>query len=105
MVNDYCYRENHYSIVYDGRFYMTVNHKFIGDDGCLTRELTFKDGLHPGDTIADCIERTRQDLDMDYYVNKLGLSKPEALSRVMDWPLDMCIEIYAGTEKILSGKK
>ena len=93
MVKDFSYRGQHYSIVYDGKFYMTVNHKFIGRDGKLVKELRFNDGLHPADSIDTCINLTRQDLDIQHYESH-GMSKAEAFARVMNIPLDIANMIY-----------
>ena len=87
MVKDFSYRGQHYSIVYDGKFYMTINHKFIGDDGRLVKQLTYSDGLHPEYSITKCINRTKEDLDFQYYVAQ-GMSKAEAFSKVMNVPLE-----------------
>ncbi len=86
ITKDFCYRGQHFTIVYDGKFYMTVNHNFIDENGCLTRELTFKE-LHPDKTVSGCIEYTKIDLDIDYYLSQ-GMSKAEAFSIVMNVPLE-----------------
>lgn len=93
MVKDFYYRGQHYSIVYDGKFYMTVNHKFIGDDGRLVKQLTFSDGLHPSDSMDQCIKQTKEDLDIKYYEAQ-GMSKAEAFSKVMNVPMDIARMIY-----------
>lgn len=93
MVKDFSYRGQHYCIVYDEKFYMTVNHKFIGDDGRLVKQLTYSDGLHPEDSIEKCINRTKEDLDFQYYVAQ-GMSKAEAFSKVMNVPIDIAKMIY-----------
>lgn len=88
VCKDFSYRGEHYSIVFDGKFYMTVNHKFIGDDGRLVRTLNYSDGLHPGSTIEECITHTKEDLDIQYLMSN-GMSKAEAFSKVTKIPLAM----------------
>lgn len=93
LVKDFSYRGEHYSIVYDGKFYMTVNHKFIGDDGRLVKELKFSDGLHPADSIDQCIEQTKNDLDMKYYTAN-GMTKAEAFAKIFNIPIEMAEELF-----------
>lgn len=93
MVKDFSYRGQHYSIVFDGKFYMTVNHKFIGEDGRLVKQLTFSDGLHTSDSMDQCISLTKEDLDIQYYEAQ-GMSKAEAFSKVMNVPLETAKIIY-----------
>lgn len=93
MVKDFSYRKQHYSIVFDGRFYMTVNHKFIGEDGRLIKKLTFSDGLHTANSINECIQLTRQDLDIQHYEAQ-GMSKAEAFSKTMNVPIEIAEMIY-----------
>lgn len=93
MVKDFSYRGQHYSIVFDGKYYMTVNHKFIGDDGRLVKQLTYSDGLHTSDTIERCINLTKEDLDIQYYEAQ-GMSKAEAFSKVMSVPIEIAKMIY-----------
>lgn len=88
IIKDFTYRDEHYSIVWNGRFYVTINHRFINDNGTLTQELRYEDGLHPGKTIAECVERTKEDLDVKYYIS-CGISKAEAMSKVLDIPMEI----------------
>ena len=94
ICKDFTYRNEHYSIVHDGRFYMTVNHKYVKEDGTLTHELHYWDGLHPGDTMAECIQRTTEDLDIKYYISQ-GMSKAEAMSKVLNIPMEIAELINA----------
>lgn len=93
LVRNFSYRGEHYSIVKDEKFYMTVNHKFIGDDGRLTKELHYNDGLHPAETLDGCIKETKDDLDLKYYLS-IGMSKAEAFARVCDIPLELAQELF-----------
>lgn len=93
MIKDFSYRGQHYSIVYDGKFYMTVNHKFIGDDGRLVKQLTYSDGLHTSNSIEECIRLTKDDLDIRC-CEAQGMSKAEAFSKVMSVPLEIAKMIY-----------
>lgn len=93
MVNDFSYRGEHFTIVYDGKFYMTVNHKFIDADGRITKELNFTDGLHTSNSVAQCIEQTKNDLDIKYYEAQ-GMSKAEAFSTVMGVPLEIAEKLF-----------
>ena len=103
MVNDYCYRENHYSIVYDGKFYMSVHHDLIDENGRTIRELNFKD-LHPGKTIAECLDFLKNDIDMEYYTKKCGMSRSEAYAKVFSIPLETAEYICDGLEKLKQAK-
>lgn len=93
MVKDFSYRGEHFSIVFDGKLYMTVNHKFIGDDGRLVKELHYTDGLHTSDSLDDCIKTTKQDLDIEHYMAG-GKSKAEAFSIVYDMPMELAERIF-----------
>lgn len=88
MVNDFSYRGEHFTIVYDGKFYMTVNHKFIGADGRITKELKYNDGLHTSDSVAKCIEATKNDLDMVYYESQ-GMTRAEAFAKIFNLPIEV----------------
>ena len=70
VTKDFSYRGQHYSIVFDGKFYMTVNHKFIGD------------------------ELTKNDLDMRYYESQ-GMSRAEAFAKVFNVPIEIAKMVYA----------
>lgn len=93
ICKDFSYRDQHYSIVYDGKFYMTVNHKFIGSDGRLTKELRYNDGLHPGRTMDETIKSTKDDLDIKHYLS-IGMSKAEAFAKVCDIPLEIAKTLF-----------
>ena len=93
MVKNFSYRGQHYSIVFDGKFYMTVNHKFIGEDGKLVKELRYNDGLHTSNSIEECIELTKNDLDIQHFESQ-GMSKAEAFSKVMNVPIEIAKMIY-----------
>lgn len=92
LVKDFSYRGRHYSIVTDGKFFMTVEHKFISDDGHLTKELHFHD-LHTSKSMEELIKVTKQDLDIEYYLS-IGMTKAEAFAKVMDIPLKIAMEIF-----------
>lgn len=83
ITNDFCYRDEHFVIVYDGKFYMTVNHKLIGADGHPIRTLTWADGLCPGSTLQETIELCRNRLDVDYYMSQ-GMSRADAIAKVLN---------------------
>lgn len=93
LVKDFCYRGEHFSIVDDGKFIMTVNHKFIGADGRLTKQLTFADGLHTSNSIDEAIRATKEDLDIKHYINK-GFTKAEAFAKVMNVPMEVAKMIF-----------
>lgn len=92
VVRDFSYRGEHFSIVYDGKFYMTVNHKLIDADGHPIRTLIFTD-LHPGKTLEETMRLTRQDLDLKHY-EATGMSKAEAFAKVMEIPLEIAQELF-----------
>ena len=93
VTKDFSYRGEHFSIVFDGRFYMTVNHKLIGDDGHPVRTLNYCDGLHPADSVSECIKLTKQDLDLEYLMS-IGKSRAEAFAEVLDIPLEMAQQLF-----------
>lgn len=93
LVKDFFYRGEHFSIVDDGKFFMTVNHKFIGNDGRLVKQLTFADGLHPSRSVDEAIQRTKEDLDMKHYIDE-GFTKAEAFAKVMNVPMEVAKMIY-----------
>lgn len=96
VTKDFAYRGEHYTIVFDGKFYMTVNHKFIGDGGRLTKELGFTDGLHTNKSLEGCIKTVREDLDMKYYISH-GMSKAEAFVKIFP-------EVDIETAKMIYGE-
>ena len=83
VTRDFYYRGEHFTIVYDGKYYMTVNHKLIGDDGHPIRTLTWADGLCPGATIQDTIEQCRNRLDVAYYMSQ-GMSRADAIAKALN---------------------
>ena len=91
--NDFSYRGQHFSIVYDGKYYMTVNHKFIGEDGRLKRSLCFADGIHPAETVAATVKFCTNSLDIDYYVSQ-GMDRTEAIAKVMNIPLEVLKPVF-----------
>ena len=93
ITKDYSYRNEHFTIVFDGKFYMTVNHKYIGRDGKTIKELHFND-LHPGKTVVETIEETKRDLDIQYYMNQ-GYSKAQAFSKVLNIPIEIAEELFS----------
>lgn len=92
ITKDFSYRGQHFAIVYDGKFYMTVNHKYIDGNGCLTKELHFND-LHTSNTMEQLITYTKNALDMDYYEAQ-GMTKAEAFAKVMNVPLEIAQMIF-----------
>ena len=55
IVKDFSYRGNHYVIVNDGKYYMTVDRKYVDDNGNTIKVLTYTDGLHTNETLEGCI--------------------------------------------------
>lgn len=94
IVNDFSYRGEHFSIVFDGKFYMTVNHKLIGADGHPIKELRFNDGLHTSRSMSDCINQTKQDLDIKHYIAN-GMTKAESFAKVLNLPIELAQELFA----------
>ena len=95
ICKDFSYRDRHYSIVYDGKHYMTVDHKFIGADGRLTKELRYNDGLHTSEDLDQCIRVTKNELDVLYYESQ-GMTRAQAFVKVFP---EISIEI---AEKLFS---
>ncbi len=83
IVRNFTYRNQSYTIVKDGKFYMTINQQFIDADGRITKELHYNDGLHTNETLEGCIRDTKNDLDMKYYMAN-GKSQAEAFAIVFD---------------------
>lgn len=93
ITNDFSYRGQHFTIVYDGKYYMSVNHKFIDRDGRLKRSLGFADGIHPADTVENCIKLCKNSLDIDYYVSQ-GMSRAEAVAKVFNLPPEVIAPVF-----------
>ena len=83
VVKDFTYRGRHYVIVNDGKYYMTVERTHIGEDGRLTKELHYGDGLHTNETLDGCIADTKADLDVKHYISE-GMSKGEAYCKAFN---------------------
>lgn len=92
-IKDFTYREEHYTVVFDGRYYMTINHKYIGDNGKLLKKLDYRDGLHTADSLQECVSSTIDDLDIKHLIAK-GLSKAEAFALVMNIPLETARHLF-----------
>lgn len=88
ITKDFQYRGEHYSIVKEGEYYMTINHKFIDADGKTTKVLNYTDGLHTASSVAECIEATKNDLDMRAYMAE-GMTKAEAMTKIFNIPIEI----------------
>lgn len=85
ITKDFSYRGKHYVIVYnhEHNVYMTIDYKFINEQGTTTRPLYYADGLHTNKTLNGCIEDTKRDLDIEYYEG-IGMSKTDAFCKAFN---------------------
>lgn len=93
ITRDFSYREKHYCIVFDGKYYMTVDRKFIDGNGRTNKVLTFSDGLHTSLTLQGCIDDTKRDLDMEYYIAQ-GMSKAEAFAKIFGLDVELTAQLF-----------
>ena len=76
VTSDFIYRGRDFAIVKgtigDGQIrYGSIEHKYIGSDGRLTRVLNGVQ-MNLGESISDCLERTKLSCDVDAFAEQNG---------------------------------
>ena len=76
IVKDYSIRGRHFTIVRnDNGMYCAVEDKFIKNGK--TTQVLYANNLHPGATLEDCLNYTKDAVEVDYLVEQ-GMSRAEA---------------------------
>ena len=77
------YRNRNFTIVLEDGWYMAIEDKYITNGRLNTALNGFQ--MHADKKRANCIEMTKNAIDMDYY-QSLGMSKADAFIKVMKLP-------------------
>ena len=82
FVQNLVVRNRHFTIVFDGKYYLAIDHKYITDGKLNTTLRGPQMGI--ADTLDWCIENTKNNVEVDYLVEEQGYTYPQAFCKVFN---------------------
>lgn len=93
IINDFIYRDRHFTIVKHENHYCAIEDKYIDENGKL-KQVLHGGQMYASTILGSCLEHVKQCLDIEYY-ESIGFTRAEAFAQVFNLPEEMIGQLEA----------